>query len=69
MIVQVKSLAAEIEVKTKGIELEIRTPDGKQQLGDLIVTKTQLIWCPGRTRRENGKKITWEAFREFMESR
>ena len=29
-----------IEVRTNGIEFEIRTPNGDQQLGDLILTRT-----------------------------
>jgi hypothetical protein len=57
-----------MEVKTKGIELEIRTPQG-DHIGDLVVTNTRLVWCEGRTQRTNGKEITWQDFRRFMNER
>lgn len=66
MKVLVKDLAAEIELKNAGMELEIRSPDGTEHLGDLVLTKSSLIWCEGRQRRENGKKITWAKFIEMM---
>ena len=37
-------------------------------LGDLVITKTKLIWCKGRTKPENGKAIKWRTFIEQMES-
>jgi hypothetical protein len=66
--VSVKDFAVGMEVKNKGIELEIRTPQGAH-VGDLVVTSTKLVWCEGRTQRENGKTITWEKFREMMNGR
>lgn len=59
MNVTVKSFDVVMELKNKGIELEVRSPQG-DHLGDLIITKTQAIWCKGRTRRENGKSVTLE---------
>lgn len=67
MIVRVKNFNVEMEVKNSGIELEIRDT-GDKFLGDLIVTKTQVIWCKGRTARENGKKLTLAKFIEMMEA-
>ena len=55
----IKDFGIDMDVKTRGIELEVRDTQDKH-LGDLIVTKTAVIWCKGRTRRENGKKVTWE---------
>lgn len=55
-----------MEIKTKGIELEVKTTQGKR-LGDLVVTKTKLIWCKGNTTPANGHSITWEKFIEKME--
>lgn len=66
MKVTVKDLAAEIELKNNGMELEIRSPDGNEHLGDLVITKTNIIWCEGRQRRENGKKVPWQKFIELM---
>lgn len=67
MKVYVKSFDVEMEIKTKGIELEVRDTD-ETFLGDLIVTKTQLIWCKGRTSREHGRKMTWNNFAQMMDA-
>ncbi|MEQ9321465.1 MAG: hypothetical protein RIF41_20035 [Polyangiaceae bacterium] len=66
MHVSIKELAATIELKNKGVELEVRDPSGNH-LGDLIVTKTKLIWCKGRTRRRFGVPVSWNAFIRWME--
>ena len=60
MQVWIKSLEVEMQVKSKGIELEVRGKDGKGQLGDCYATMTGLIWCKGKTSKENGVKISWE---------
>ena len=61
MKVSIKSFDVAMEVKTKGIEFEIYD-NQDNHLGDLVVTKTKLIWCKGRTNRENGKEVKWEDF-------
>lgn len=66
MNVSIKNFDVEIKVKNKGIELDIYDNDGNH-LGDLVVTKTKLIWCKGKTKPENGRPITWEKFIELME--
>lgn len=69
MQVKIKDFdVAPIEVRTNGIEFEVRTPDGDQQLGDLILTKARLEWCNGRTRRGNGVAKTWQQFIDWMNS-
>jgi len=67
VIVHVKSFDVEMEIKNKGVELEVRDTDGTF-LGDLIVTKTQIIWCKGKTSREHGKKLTWQKFADVMDT-
>lgn len=67
MNVRIKEFAVEMEVKTKGIEFEIRTPQDAF-VGDLIITKTQLIWCAGQTTRANGKKISLPDLVAYMQS-
>ena len=62
MQVWIKSLEVEMQVKQKGIELEVRTKDGKGQMGDCYATMTGLVWCNGRIKKENGVKIKWEDF-------
>ena len=62
MEVWIKSLEVEMQVKQKGIELEVRSKDGTEQLGDCYATMTGLVWCQGRTKKENGVKVKWEEF-------
>jgi len=66
MKVYIKEFGLDMEVKNKGIELEIRNASGESQLGDLVLTKTKIIWCKGRTPRENGVHKTWEEFIAWM---
>lgn len=67
MKVYVKEFDVEMEIKTKGVELQICDTSDKQ-IGDLVITKTKLIWCEGKTSRDHGKAVTWEKFREWMKS-
>ena len=39
------------------VELAVKDTDGTF-LSDLVITKTKLIWCEGRTKQENGQTIT-----------
>lgn len=68
MNVSIKKFNVEMDVRNSGIEFEIRSTTD-QHIGDLIITKTKLVWCEGRTRAANGKAISWEEFREFMNKR
>ena len=63
MEVWVKSLQVDMQVKQKGIELEVRSNDGGEQLGDCYATMTGLIWCKGKTQKDNGVKVKWEDFK------
>jgi hypothetical protein len=66
MQVGIKDFNVAMDIKTSGIELEIYDTDGAHR-GDLVITKTKLIWCHGKTRREKGVKIRWEDFIDYME--
>ena len=68
MNVRVKTFDVGMELKNNGIEFEVRTPNNRH-LGDLIITKSQLIWCEGRTQRANGKRMSLDEFRELMNER
>lgn len=65
MKVGIKDLAVSMEVKNKGVEFEIYDSDDKF-LGDLVVSKARLVWCPGKTTVDNGHPIKWSDFIEFM---
>jgi hypothetical protein len=67
MKVSVKDFAVTMELKNKGIELDVYDNEGKH-LGDLVITKTRLIWCKGKTQPDNGIPITWNDFIDYMES-
>ena len=69
MKVHIKSFDVDMEVKAKGIEFEVRSPGGGvTQLGDCVLTMTGLIWCKGKTGRQNGIKVSWEDFIEICGS-
>ncbi len=66
MQVGIKNFNVGMELKNKGIELEVYDNDDNH-LGDLVITKARLIWCKGRTRVANGSRISWADFIELME--
>lgn len=66
MKVTIKSFDVAMEVKNKGIEFEVRTPEG-EHLGDVVLTKSGLVWCKGRTDVKNGVKVGWTEFVGWME--
>lgn len=68
MKVSIKKFDVSMELKNNGVELEVDQPDGAHR-GDLIVTKTRLIWCEGRTRRANGVSVNWDEFIHWMNNR
>jgi hypothetical protein len=65
MKVAIKSFAVDMAVKNAGVEFQVHDNDGVFQ-GDCYVTKTGLIWCQGRTRKENGRRVSWADFIEWM---
>jgi hypothetical protein len=67
--VKVKQFAVDMEVKTSGIELEVRKPDDSAQVGDCYVTKTGLTWCKGKTTKTRGVPITWSELGEILASK
>lgn len=68
MKVTIKEFDVAMEVKNNGIELEVYSTNGTEHLGDLFVTKSQLIWCKGKTSRKKGVKKSWKEFIEYMET-
>ena len=68
MKVSIKKMNVEMELKNAGIEFEIRDPQGNF-IGDVVLTKSNLTWCKGRTTKGNGISIKWEDFISYMESK
>jgi hypothetical protein len=69
MQVSIKKFDIDMPVKANGMELGVRSKDGKQQLGDCYVTMVGLIWCKGQIIRENGIKLAWEDIIEICKSK
>ncbi|WP_105169923.1 hypothetical protein [Pseudoalteromonas sp. T1lg23B] len=69
MKVNIKSFDVAMEVKQKGVELEVRSPDGNNFHGDCYVTMTGLVWCLGKTSKAQGTKIKWEELMEICGSK
>lgn len=67
MEVTIKKFDVEMKVKNKGVELEVHNTQGTH-LGDLVITKSKLIWCKGRTIQKNGVEVSWDEFITCMES-
>lgn len=67
MKVFIKKLQVDMDIKNNGIELDVSDNEGGH-IGDLYVTKAQLIWCLGKTSKKKGKKIKWDDFAEYMVS-
>lgn len=68
MKISIKSFDVQMEVKQNDVELEVRSPNGSEFLGDCFVTNTGLVWCPGRTNRQKGTKIRWRDLMEIAAS-
>jgi hypothetical protein len=68
MQVFIKDLQVQMELKTNGIELEVRSPKG-DHIGDLSIGKGTIEWCRGRTRRGGGVRVSWDDLIEFFENR
>jgi hypothetical protein len=67
MNVSIKSFEVEMKIKNNGIELEVSDTNNKH-LGDLFITKTQLIWCKGKRGRKTGITINWDDFIKYMQN-
>jgi len=68
MNVTIKRFDVQMELKNSGIEFEVRTPAGVDHLGDMVVNKSGMTWCPGRVQVKNGTRKSWEEIIEFFNS-
>jgi hypothetical protein len=64
MKVNIKEFGLDLNVKNKGMTLDIYTPNGKTHLGDVKINKSGLTWCKGKS--HTGKKMKWATFIEKM---
>jgi hypothetical protein len=68
MNVSIKNFAVTMDIKNAGMELDVYDTSGTH-LGDLVISKTKLIWCNGKTTRRKGKPIKWSEFIKYMNER
>lgn len=64
MDVKIKSLDAEMLLKAKGMEFDVKGPDGKTAVGTLAVKKSGLVWTKGKAET----KISWTKFLACVEA-
>ena len=69
MKVKIKKFDVEMQVKAKGVEMEVRSVADDTQLGDCYVTMTGLIWCKGKKDRKNGITVKWQDFIDICASK
>ena len=67
MNISIKQFDVQMDIKNNVIELDVFTPQDVH-VGDLVVNKKGLIWCPGKTSRKNGVHVPWKDFIDWMES-
>ncbi len=68
MEIKIKSFDVNMDVKSNGIEFEVRKPSDSKHIGDCYLTMSGLIWCKGKIAKKNGQKISWTDFQEIMKS-
>jgi hypothetical protein len=64
MDVKIKNLDAEMALKTKGMELDVKAPGGKATVGTLSVKKSGLVWTKGKAAPVN---ISWKKFLSMVD--
>ena len=68
MQVTIKSFDVKMELKNNGVELAIHDNQGNLK-GDLILTRSKIIWCKGKQTRRNGNSISLDRFIKMMEEK
>lgn len=66
MNVNIKKFDVAMQIKNKGIELDV-SDTSDNHLGDLVITKRKIIWCPGKTSRRKGKGLRWDKFIQIFQ--
>jgi len=66
MRVSIKELASTMELKTKGMTLDVYDNDDTF-LGDLRIGKATIEWCKGKTHKGHGSQRTWKELIAWFE--
>jgi hypothetical protein len=67
MQVFVKNISATIELKNNGMTFDLYETDGSYK-GKIKLNRAGMVWCSGKTRLENGDKVSWYDLIEHLES-
>ncbi|HEX2986137.1 MAG TPA: hypothetical protein VHO71_04905 [Caproiciproducens sp.] len=67
MDVSIKRFDVEMLLKTNGMELDIKQPNGGEHIGDVVISKTGVTWCRGRTTPAHGISKSWDELIALME--
>ena len=67
MKVSISDLAVAMDIKTKGMTLDIYEHNGEDRRGSMIINSRGLTWCKGKVRKENGDRVTWDKLIELIE--
>jgi hypothetical protein len=68
MKVNIKTLAVEMELKNKGMELDVHWPSGGKR-GRVKISRSGIYWLRSgkhSTRRRAWRRISWDNFIEIM---
>lgn len=65
MKVRISKFNVAMELKNSGIKFEVRDNDDNFR-GSLYLSRASIVWCEGRKKRENGVKVTWDEFIDWM---
>jgi len=66
MNVNIKDFGIALDIKNRGMELEVRSPQNKH-LGDLYIGKGTIEWCKGKKARGHGVQKSWGELIAFFE--
>lgn len=68
MNIQITEFGDTIDIKKKGIRIDVRAKKDDALTGKAYVTSKEIIWCKGSVHRKNGKRMTWNKFIKHMET-
>jgi len=68
MKVSIKDLQVSMTLGNNGIELDVYDNQDKH-LGDLHIGKAKLVWCNGKTNKNNGVSKSWTEVIEFFNAK
>ena len=66
MQVSLKQVSANVD-QGQGMELAVNDREGIH-VGNLLIDENEIVWCAGKTPHQQGQRVSWASFIEFMEN-